>query len=1101
MGVDVGASREAIRLLGNINQRLYHPTKIFIRFTGYFLVVFVIYLNLFMHTLENRIYWWIFLYLGYVLLLELIRWRAKKYYDRSFFRIFRILLSTIFTSWLVAISPLTRQVLVFYFLLPLLSGTVYFRHSKPAIITTYLASIAGLYLGGIGFALAPPLSYFHFITISIILVVFGYFLWKLYTTALNDPVNLAEFGNQLHRIRNIHEILEKTGETCKKLCASELMIIIVVDPEYNRYLSHYLMGFKLKSGKNIETLSTRCAVLQSGTPFQTPDIKAKGFSDGSIYDEFFTTSPRAIVAEPIYGKDENILGVISVCSESPNFFNQQTIDTLRQLSYIVSSAVENCINYRKIKLGRIGEEDISTKLSIATNEDQAITFLMEEAMLLDHADDCVYHEYQSVNESLVSRRIFSKEGAGNYSPVHPGRKMCFGEGIAGKTIELREPLRVPSVFEHPWFETFGDDPKFTSLLVAPLLDPLTHNPVGTISVCSTKENAFSVSDEFTLFALAAQGARQISNLREFSTWRLQGGSIKRIFDEFRNFDIYLSEDQLCLEITRAAVKTLGFGMARIRTYDKNTDELETVAITGVPEDITKKLIGERMPFPVLVPFLTEKYQAGDSYLIPNNDPQWQEVADQFFYIPPGSTSNRTGWDAYDAYISVIRNQFGELLGILTLDQPASGRPTPQEIETVDVFAKAASWVLERADSRRGLLEKQERLMAFIKSISDAPTGKLGIQGFGELVVKIGATLFSAEGCTLHLVEDEDIVLTHSNYLKGTEFINTSAPISDKEKSGLTSYVAATRESLVYNNGEFRDHPAWAGLKAHLSHLPSKSCYSLLKVPIISEKTGAVQGVLTLENKKRFGRIVDFDREDVERLQILASEVSMALDVISEYKKIQRWELASYEDDLHELMNWYHSGVYLYLESLDTWIQRGDLDKVKEEIPSLKKRAWTAVDEMKALHTAITRKYLEEENFITAIHLLVEAWIDRYRHMVRDDSPLNISIHCQEDVRLPTPLKNILLRITSSAISNALKHSGVLYNPEVKISVEVKRIGNKVVLQVTDTGQGMDEVKPGYGLTRIQQLAGILTNKEKIRTDLKIKSKIGEGTKIKVTAYL
>ncbi len=1091
MKTKFGASRDAVGFFSSLNPRFYHPTQLLLRFSGWLILLFVGY-----HTFFDDVnhWFWLGFYFLYLAFLEIFLEKGKAFYDGLVFRWLRIWITICFVSWLIAISPDTRFILIFLFFVPLLATIVYFTKSFVSLALTFMGVGLGLYLGGVQFAVSNPFTWAEYTGIIFVLLGSYWIIWWIYSLAIKEPPTLANFGENLHKISDIKPLVDLVAETCGRLFASEQVLIIIRDPEYHRYITHANVGFHLLPGKSIEDLADRCYVLRTGNPYESADMLKKTFREKSIYAEFFTVEPRSIIAEPILGKDGAILGMISLTSTIPNYFSEWSQELAKHISYIASGAVENCIISRKVKLARSCENVVSDIFAYADHEEGVINYLGEES--IQKAKGVAKGAFISVDEDRSLRILKTwPVGVSSFSDSD----FEAAAAVAEKTFMTHESALIQNVAEHPWLQAVKDF-AYKSLLVVPVMDTYNRNPIGALALLSDQKNGFSVAEEVLLFTLACQAGRQISNIRNFASWRFQGGKIKRIFDEFRKFDIDAGAAELCDNIAQAAINLLDFDLARIRLCDDQATHLETVAFAGVDDEIANTLKGTTMPFQVLKPFLTKRYQAGDSFIIPHTDLDWQQIAKSYFFVQPENSEQNGGWMAYDALLAPLKNQNGTYIGILSLDAPKNGRPTLQQMEAIDVFAKAAAWILERADTRRGLIEKQQRTMAFIESLSETVSGRGGIQGLGDIIVNIGVNLLSAEGCTLHLVQGEEIILTHSNYLSGIPFLQSRKLISEKPKSGLTAYVAATGSVMHYNDDGYKKHPAWAGERHHLIHLPSRRCISLLKVPIVAT-TGKVMGVLTLENKKRFGRIVGFDDQDVIRLKTLAHEVALILDVVDRYEKNRKWENFGYQDDLHELINWYHSGVYLYIETLEEWIKRGELERVHEHLPRLKNRALTTVDEMKTLHTAIVKQYLDEEDFTLGLRKMIDAWIDRYQLIQKDFHALKVETDCDPNLNLPIPLKNILLRIASNLVDNGLKHSGILNNPEVELWVTVQRTGNKVVLTVKDNGLGVEHLEKGYGLTRINQLVHNLNHQEKIDTKYTIATAPGKGMEVKITAII
>jgi nitrate/nitrite-specific signal transduction histidine kinase len=502
-----------------------------------------------------------------------------------------------------------------------------------------------------------------------------------------------------------------------------------------------------------------------------------------------------------------------------------------------------------------------------------------------------------------------------------------------------------------------------------------------------------------------------------------------------------------------------------------------------------------LPFPEIKPFLSPDFRAESSYMITKGTPDWKEFVDKYFHKPKQYSNKKTEWDAYDALLTPLLAPSGDIIGILTLDSPLDGIvPNKQILELIGVFTNAASWVIELSRFQRRLTEQRYRAQSFIDTISQELAKGRDLPTISEVVVQVGAKILSAEGCSLYLVQGNDIELTHSNFLANTDFIARHKPISSEPKSGLTAWVAATGEAIYFNNGEFKNHFAWAGEEEHLQYLPSKKCNSLLLAPI-KDKGNKVIGVISLENKLTLFGQKDFDEEDKERLISLANEFARALETIGLYEDIKEWERIGRADDLHDLINWYHSGVVMWIEALEEWLKRAEYEKANQLMTELKHHAHTTVFELKALHTNMLTQPLEAKDLKQALEQTMLVWIQRATPKYIEK--MQIKLECPEKLEIPVKIRNTMVRIASLAFSNAIMHSGIIDDSSISLLVRVKQKDSNITLEVSDTGRGMDNknLHNGYGLDRMRQLTKKINNWSKMEADLQIKSKIGRGTKV------
>lgn len=1107
LGINVGATREAIQILSPLNQRFYQPARYVIRIMGFLMLAYVAYLTFLFPSdgeMSPGIIIWMICYLCYLFVLEISRIKLTQYYETTPFRILRVGSQLLFITVLLVVIHAELHTISYFYWIPIFAAIAYFMHSTPSLIFVFLLAVFGLFFSTQVFPPQPLLSPLQISIISLILFIGSIAFWYFYKSAVQLPDNLLKISEKLRTILNIHDLIVEIAKTCGKITATYQIFVIVIDPDTKRYIGHFIRGLEFLPGKSIEDVIDKCQVLKNGLPFESGDMQPDDFNNHPIYQSLFTQKPASVITEPIITKDNKIIGVISVSSSIRNYYSKNTIANLQQFMPLINGSVENSITYRKLQLSKsaeISESDLYSEYM--TDEELFSTLAIKAQDEFGEHVPCVIHRYDPNSEELIPAY------ASGYDIPHdplPDRqtgnkkdRLRFGVGVAGKAIQYREPILVPDSSTHPWFVQTSSDTPIRSILVAPLLDPVEKNqPIGTISVLADHPNAFNLQDEIILYSIAIQAAHQLLINRSYKAYREQGGSFKKIFDAFRQFYFEIDEDILCNKIVTAAINVLDFSITRIRMYDPSTDDLVTRAIAGVPEDVAEKLEGDRLPRSALEPFLTQKYQVGDSYQIPHDDTAWRQVVDRYFYVTPESTQKKIGWLSYDAFLTPLMDLDGDLIGLLSFDHPRSGKPSIKEIEEVDVFSRGASWVFERADKRRGLSEKQQRTIAFIDSISELMKKGGDFDSVGNTVVQVGANLLSAEGCTLHLVEGEQIVLRYSNYLSGPEFIGTSKPIAE-EACGLTSYVAAKGEIIRGNNDEFKKHKAFAGETKHIPFLKSEHCYSLLKVPIFTEDLQVVVGVLTLENKKRYGKLVSFDEKDEKDLCMLASEVATALEISNRYQSLKIWERTGLEDDLHDLINWYHSGVCLFIDAAKDRLDKGETAKGIEVLSEVQKRAYTTVSEMKTLHSALTRNYLAIEDFEQSLELMVQSWSDRIGIPL---SEFPVFINCQPDIQIPPQIKNIMLRIASNAFTNCIKYSGVVEDGSVEININANRISNRIVMAVIDNGFGKSVIRSGFGVQRMEQLTDLLKKNELVDSArLEIESKEQIGTKVILTIML
>jgi two-component sensor histidine kinase len=217
-----------------------------------------------------------------------------------------------------------------------------------------------------------------------------------------------------------------------------------------------------------------------------------------------------------------------------------------------------------------------------------------------------------------------------------------------------------------------------------------------------------------------------------------------------------------------------------------------------------------------------------------------------------------------------------------------------------------------------------------------------------------------------------------------------------------------------------------------------------------------------------------------------------------YEIIHKLQTESLEDDLHELINLFHSGVVLYLEALNERLIHDEYAKAKELMPLILSHARTAVNELRTIHTSIYSRALEEDQLSDALRIMASVWVRRI-------SPLNhggpsIIVECPKDLDLPKTIAEPILRIATEALTNAIFHSGILQDSSITIRIVVEKAGNQLILRVIDDGIGASEITEGYGISRMRNLVRQLNYSGTVAY-LDIVPKSGKGTTVSLRVAL
>lgn len=1095
---EFGASKSAKVLLDGFYPKIQESVGSLLRYFGWLIAIGVIYMQLGFDGLRiepGEFRSWLVLYFVYLVILEILRKIQFKFYDSRDFRFLRVLINVLFISFLLSITSNLKEIIGFLYLIPIWSTLVYFSGNLFIETFVIIAAFCGLYLGGITLAQTNPIALPQYIFIALALLLSN----LVFKRTFLRPNYMSGVARELHRLLDLTDLMKRIVEIGVEVSGADRAIIIVIDQRTQKYIGHLLHNFQIKEGMHFGDLIQRCYVIRENKPFISDDL-AGDKDQTSIFSEFFKAQPKSIVSVPITDRTGNLTGVFCITHDFPNTFDYLSKELIGELIAIAGTSIEDSLMFRKAKLQEAQNRQHSLEFAGATTVGQMANTVTRVA--LDKIEGAKKSSIvlNGFGQSLLRMRVQPQEGN-----MLTDMEVALEQSLIEMTKGSRDPALINDLRNYPPLSRTTIPETIGAALIAPIIHPTSGRAYGTINLYSDKVGKFNSDDEAAIFGLATQAALNLEKLENSMEVKNHGSVIKRISDEFTKLDLSVDLNSVCRQITDIGLNSLGFKVARIRILNGESDQFEVAATSAEGYLEEKPSTNSGIPQRIILDLFNDNYRAGRSYYYPQ-ETLGRELAEAYFSIPVTGVQsglNGNAWDPYNLFITPLASQDGSLLGVLTLDVPKGDQLlSDYMLEAVGVFAQAAAWAIENHQFRSGLEEKKRRVVAFIESLSDVLSQNEGkATTVGEIVVKVGAELIGAEGCSLHLLDlkESKIWLAYSTFLSNTTYIGRKKHLKLRKGCGLSTWVGITGQPLLFNNSTYESHVAWAREKEQLRHLASGKTSSLMLVPVFDPKSKVI-GVLTLENKKRFNRVVEFNDEDQKMLEMLAKQFAITREVADREQTKRYWERKNLEDDLHDLIGWYHGGVVLELDTLaETLSETNNFDASLAFLEEIRSRALTTVDELKSIHTAVFTKIFEAEKISDGFARLRNAWIDRAPSV---DLENKLNIECPPSVQLPAPLKNTYLRITFGSISNAIKYSGIKTDPKVVINVNLYKNADLIVLTISDNGKGVERILEGYGMKRMKTLVRELnTTLANSKTKIDFISVPNSGMKVSVTTRL
>ncbi|HZH24953.1 MAG TPA: sensor domain-containing diguanylate cyclase [Solirubrobacteraceae bacterium] len=157
--------------------------------------------------------------------------------------------------------------------------------------------------------------------------------------------------------------------------------------------------------------------------------------------------------------------------------------------------------------------------------------------------------------------------------------------------------------------------------------------------------------------------------------------------------------QLVLAAVASAVRrTSGFETVVINLHRPAWDDFEVAVVEGSAE-ARAALSGTTSGWREWGPLLHERFEHGGAYFIPAGSIDW-EVDGLISFVPDIAPSqDPDAWDAEDALMVPLRTSGGDLLGIVSIDEPVDGRrPDGPAVELIAMICDHAAAAIEHAQT-------------------------------------------------------------------------------------------------------------------------------------------------------------------------------------------------------------------------------------------------------------------------------------------------------------------------------------------------------------------------------------------------------------------
>jgi diguanylate cyclase (GGDEF)-like protein len=151
---------------------------------------------------------------------------------------------------------------------------------------------------------------------------------------------------------------------------------------------------------------------------------------------------------------------------------------------------------------------------------------------------------------------------------------------------------------------------------------------------------------------------------------------------------------LLAAIARTIAESLGYEAVVMNLYRPAWDDFTVTTVHG-SEEARQHLLGQTQGVREWEELLDDRFLRRGAYVLPAGEYEWGGEASWVPPVEPGTGDD--AWDPEDALFVPMRHTDGHLLGVVSVDEPASRRrPTDEELDVLVAFVDHAALAVQSA---------------------------------------------------------------------------------------------------------------------------------------------------------------------------------------------------------------------------------------------------------------------------------------------------------------------------------------------------------------------------------------------------------------------
>ena len=355
---------------------------------------------------------------------------------------------------------------------------------------------------------------------------------------------------------------------------------------------------------------------------------------------------------------------------------------------------------------------------------------------------------------------------------------------------------------------------------------------------------------------------------------------------------------LLASIARSISESLGFATVTVHLHRPAWDDFEVTTVHG-SQEASERLMGDARGRDVWEPLLDERYARRGAYHVPHGEFDWEAHAPGSYVPPATGGSGPDDWHPLDALFVPLRHADDGLIGIMSVDEPVSGRvPTDEELDVLVAMANHAAIAVQSAQEAEQAARHRAALEQLLQ-VSSRLTETFAIDEILQSVCDGIHTALGFENVCIDLADSEtEIFLTRATHGwdLDDDAVNTAMTFAQIERLIDPAFDVEGCYLLDHEQGLERVD---AEHHTYVSKLSGRGPFAWrnhwLIVPLWS-RTGEIMGAIWVDDP--VDRLLPSERK-LQALRVFANQATTALDTAAQYEEMQ---FLAEHDPLTRLLN-------------------------------------------------------------------------------------------------------------------------------------------------------------------------------------------------------